>query len=562
MISRPLFLLTVLVAFSLPVASHAAWVDEGFPVASATGQQIYPVIVSDGSGGAIIAWQDSRGSDFNIYVQRINMEGVAMWLPNGVPMCTATGDQLAPQIVSDGAGGAIVVWYDFRNGTDNNIYARRVNNVGALQWAADGAAVCSAPDDQTNALVTLDGSGGAIIAWDDSRNGLDYNSYVQRINSNGDAIYAADGVSACLAPGNQFLTSLVPNGTGAAIAVWYDYRNLFDADVYAQRINAVGGSTWVADGLALCTAIGDQESPCAVSDGSGGAIVAWTDRRGPAYDVYAQHVAAAGTLAWVSDGLVVCNATGNQTFPGITTDGSDGAIISWQDARNGAAALDIYAQRMTGAGAAQWTGNGVAVCSALTNQDHPVLTSDGSGGAIIVWNDARNGNPDIFAQRLNASGSPQWTSNGEPLVDASARQASTALTAVSGGGAIFTWQDFRSDVKGDVYAARFTGSGSTPSSVNGATPSLVMLGENYPNPFSGATTFDLTLHQESTVKAEVFDVAGHRVRTMDMGHRGAGASQLVFDGLGERATPLPSGVYFLRVRAGSEIVTRKMVLAR
>src|SRR5678816_3476611 len=164
MISRPLFLLTVLVAFSLPVASHAAWVDEGFPVASATGQQIYPVIVSDG------------------------------------------------------AGGAIVVWHDFRNGTDNNIYARRVNNVGALQWAADGAAVCSAPDDQTNALVTLDGSGGAIIAWDDSRNGLDYNSYVQRINSNGDAIYAADGVSACLAPGNQFLTSLVPNGTGAVIA--------------------------------------------------------------------------------------------------------------------------------------------------------------------------------------------------------------------------------------------------------------------------------------------------------------------------------------------------------
>jgi len=558
---RPLFLLAVLAALSFPVASHATWVDEGIPVAWAAEQQIYPVVVSDGSGGAIIAWQDSRGSDFNIYVQRINANGVAMWLPNGVAMCTATEDQRTPQIISDGAGGAIVSWYDFRNGTDNNIYARRVSNLGVPQWTADGVAVCTAPDDQTNALLALDGSGGAIIAWDDSRNGTDYNSYVQRINSAGTPLFAADGVGVCLAGGNQFLTSVVPNGTGAAILVWYDYRNGFDSDVYAQRVNSIGGVTWAADGLALCAASGDQDSPCAVSDGSGGAIVAWTDlRSGFTYDVYAQHVDAAGTIAWAADGLSVCNAAGSQTVPGMTTDGSGGAIISWQDARAGAG--DIYAQRMSGAGAVQWTGNGVGVCSAIASQSHPVSTSDGSGGAIIVWNDTRNGNPDIYSQRLNASGGSLWTSGGEPVVDATATQASPALAGVAGGGAIFAWNDFRNDNKGDIYAARLTGSGSTPSSVNGSTPSLVMVGENFPNPFSSATTFDLTLQQESTVKVEIFDVAGHRVRTMDVGHMGPGASQLQFDGLGDGNRALPSGVYFLRVRAGGETATRKMVLTR
>ena len=559
--SRSLFLFAVLATFSFPVVSHAAWVEEGIPVAWAAEQQIYPMVVSDGSGGAIIAWQDSRGSDFNIYVQRIAANGVAMWLPNGVAMCTAAGNQLTPQIIADGAGGAIVAWYDFRNGTDNNIYARRVSNLGIPQWTADGVAVCTAPDDQTNALLAPDGSGGAIIAWDDSRNGFDYDTYVQRINSAGTALYTADGVGVCLAAGNQFLTSLVPNGTGAAIMVWYDYRNGFDSDVYAQRINSIGGVTWAADGLGLCTASGDQDSPCAVSDGSGGAIVAWTDLRiGLSYDVYAQHVDAAGTIAWAADGLSVCNAAGNQTAPGITTDGSSGAILSWQDTRTGTA--DIYAQRMSGAGATQWTGNGVSVCSAIAGQDHPVLTSDGSGGAIIVWNDARNGNPDIYAQRLNTSGGSVWTSGGEPVVDATAKQAAPALAGVSGGGAIFAWQDFRNDNKGDIYATRLTGSGSTPSSVNGSTPSLVMVGENFPNPFSSATTFDLTLQQESTVKVEIFDVAGHRVRTMDVGHMGPGASQLQFDGLGDGNRALPSGVYFLRVRAGGETATRKMVLAR
>ncbi len=558
---RSPFLHAALITLSLPVASHAAWVDEGIPVAWAAEQQIYPVMVSDGSGGAIIAWQDSRGSDFNIYVQRINANGVAMWLPNGVALCTAPEDQLAPRIIADDAGGAIVTWYDFRNGTDNNIYARRVSNLGIPQWTADGVAVCAAVDDQTNALVTPDGSGGAIIAWDDSRNGTDYNSYVQRINSAGTPLYAADGVGVCLAGGNQFLTSMVPNGTGAAILVWYDYRNGFDSDVYAQRVNSIGGVTWAADGLALCTATGDQDSPCAVSDGSGGAIVAWTDlRAGFTYDVYAQHVAAAGTILWAANGIAVCNAAGNQISPGITTDGNSGAIISWQDTRAGLA--DIYAQRMSGPGVALWTGNGVSVCSASGLQDHPVLTSDGSGGAIVVWNDARNADPDIFSQRLNASGSPVWTSGGEPVVDAPAKQASPALAGVSGGGAIFAWQDFRDDSKGDIYAARLTGSGSTPSGVSGSTPSFVMIGENFPNPFSSTTTFDLTLEQESTVKAEVFDVAGHRVRTMDVGHMGPGASQLRFDGLGDGNRALPSGVYFLRVRAGGETATRKMVIAR
>ena len=89
-----------------------------------------------------------------------------------------------------------------------------------------------------------------------------------------------------------------------------------------------------------------------------------------------------------------------------------------------------------------------------------------------------------------------------------------------------------------------------------------MVGDNFPNPFSSMTTFNLTLHQESTVKADVFDVAGHRVRTIDLGHLGTGPAQLQFDGLADGNRALPSGVYFLRVRAGGEIATRKMVIAR
>jgi flagellar hook assembly protein FlgD len=64
------------------------------------------------------------------------------------------------------------------------------------------------------------------------------------------------------------------------------------------------------------------------------------------------------------------------------------------------------------------------------------------------------------------------------------------------------------------------------------------------------------------VSIDVFDVAGHRVRSINERHVPAGASQLTFDGRDDHAHTLPSGVYFYRVHAGSETVTKKMVIAR
>jgi len=43
----------------------------------------------------------------------------AQWQPDGVPICTATDDQEQPTIVTDGSGGAIIAWQDYRDGAPN-----------------------------------------------------------------------------------------------------------------------------------------------------------------------------------------------------------------------------------------------------------------------------------------------------------------------------------------------------------------------------------------------------------------------------------------------------------
>jgi hypothetical protein len=116
--SGPVFLL--LLALAAPAL--AAWPNApttNLPVSTAAGGQYLPAAVSDGAGGAIVAWYDDRsGSSFDIYAQHVLATGVVdpAWPANGRAVCTAVGDQVGPVIASDGSGGAIIAWGDYRSG--------------------------------------------------------------------------------------------------------------------------------------------------------------------------------------------------------------------------------------------------------------------------------------------------------------------------------------------------------------------------------------------------------------------------------------------------------------
>src|SRR5712664_2056878 len=128
-----------------------------------------PAITSDGAGGAIVTWYDNRSGNWDIYAQRVNAEGVPQWTADGVALCTAANNQFDPTIASDGAGGAIVTWNDFRSGSGFDIYAQRVNAAGVPQWTVDGVALCTATNDQWRPMIAPDGAGGAIVTWYDLR---------------------------------------------------------------------------------------------------------------------------------------------------------------------------------------------------------------------------------------------------------------------------------------------------------------------------------------------------------------------------------------------------------
>src|SRR5262249_2685791 len=141
-------------------AGGALWSINGIALCTATGHQYNPVTTSDGAGGAIVSWEDYRGGPGDIYAQRVNAGGTPQWTNNGVALCSAPGDQLSPTITSDGAGGAIVTWQDGRGAISTDVYAQRVTAAGVVQWTANGVAICTAAGDQTSHKIVSDGAGG------------------------------------------------------------------------------------------------------------------------------------------------------------------------------------------------------------------------------------------------------------------------------------------------------------------------------------------------------------------------------------------------------------------
>ena len=110
------------------LSSGHRWILDGLGICTAYDIQEDPEIASDGEGGALITWVDLRRGWYDIYAQKVDSNGDEQWSKNGVPASLVGGQRQKPQICSDGAGGAIIVWIDNDDG-HYKIYAQRINSI-------------------------------------------------------------------------------------------------------------------------------------------------------------------------------------------------------------------------------------------------------------------------------------------------------------------------------------------------------------------------------------------------------------------------------------------------
>jgi hypothetical protein len=560
--SNAAFCLYLILAIFLGTSSvsQAEWIENGIPICTAPANQQLPFVVSDGGGGAIIVWLDYTTGTSDIYAQRVDGDGNTLWTTDGIAVCAATGSQYYVDLISDGAGGAIVAWQDLRIMDNPDIYAQRIDASGNALWTTDGVAVCALAGRQMYPGIVSDGDGGAIVAWHDER-GTDSDIYAQRLNADGTFLWTTNGIPLSTATGDQYYVEVTSDGIGGAIVTWVDYRVVNDANVYAQRVDPDGNTLWTADGVALCTATANQKWPQITSDDAGGAVVVWRDYRGDIDgDIYAQRVDPDGNTLWTADGVAVCAEAGVQMIPAITSDGAGGAVIAWYDERIDWQG-DIYAQRVDGDGNEVWGSTDLAICTATKTQEAVGIIGVG-GGAIITWSDDRWGSTtnfgdDIYAQKVTADGDSLWGADGLPISIMTGNQMNPALVSDGAGGAIIAWEDSRVETNLDIYAHRSQLSETEAVEI----PALrLALFQNHPNPFNPSTSITYYLPSRAQVAVEVFDASGVLVTLLVDKNQEGGTHTVVWNGLDDRGNHAASGVYFCRLRAGKDSISRKMVL--
>ena len=89
------------------------------------------------------------------------------------------------------------------------------------------------------------------------------------------------------------------------------------------------------------------------------------------------------------------------------------------------------------------------------------------------------------------------------------------------------------------------------------SPTSFSLGQNYPNPFNPTTMISYVLQSSTHVLLTITDVLGRKVGTLVDEEKSVGVHVLSWN-----ASGLPSGVYFLQMRAGGFVETRKLLLAK
>jgi hypothetical protein len=377
------------------------WNLYGINICNNAGIQKNSSITDVGNGNAIITWQDDRAGNYDIYAQKIDSSGNVLWASNGVSICSKTTAQKGPKIVGDNAGGAYIVWEDSLS-FYWDIYAQHINSNGTLAWASDGISICSLPNTQSNPRIDVDGLGGAVITWQDKRYNVDYDIYAQRINSSGTLLWTANGLSICNAVNTQSNPRIEPDGSNGALIGWVDKRNGIDNDIYVQRVSSSGIVQWATNGVSVCSATNNQSAIDMKYTGSSGVVLSWKDDRINANEIYAQIVSLSGAVQLSPGGVKLSNAL-KSLSPNVISDGNGGAIIAWQDST--LLGWDITSQKLDYLGAIQWASGGVSVTNANDDQLYVSQVHDGNGGAIFTWEDRRNGSDyDIYAHHLYNNG--------------------------------------------------------------------------------------------------------------------------------------------------------------
>lgn len=530
-------------------------------------QGLDPKLCSDGDGGAYIAWRSFNYDKNRVYLQHVDKFGYKT-LATPMVVCDTNDVQLQFDMIEDGYDGVLVLvgaekWIDkYSNYRYTKLFVQRIDKNLNKQWGENGVRVSMKENDQNcyaDPKIVSDKKNNAYILFGDRREeNYDeiYNLYMQRIQYDGQRMWSDTGITVAtdVVTPKWFLLTHITNrviswyaqagGSGAwrrlvgydslGVKVWekmltdnyLHFGNVYDKQLFITRSLLIEGYHERFQAT-LFNSSGDSlwNEWITLTDSSH--FNSTTSNVRTIYDTvlvanYYKLVAFPSTVRQYTQAI---STSGNLLFPfqfrftnkdlnsyalGDFVQGQNGeflALYSTIDSVN-----MTYIQKMNLKGELLWGGSGVLLSDMTVPGMGGVffyyLTTDQKGGAIASGsNEPQNG---IYVQQVSKDG-----------------KLGDIITLVS--------------------------KKIPPSTV----PITFQVSEPYPNPFNPSTTFAFVLQSRSFVSLKVFDAIGRTAAIILSQEMEAGHHSFQWN-----ASSLSSGVYFLRLQAGSLFDTKKLMLLR
>ena len=420
-------------------------------------------IISSDDGGAFILWRNDTGPQAGISLQKIQSDGSIApgWNVNGIHVAGGSNDEGQP-LCRDGSGGVIVAWTEYSTYPEHDVYAQRYNANGNELWRLGGEPICTLPHLQDSPAICEDGVGGAFIVWHDYRNLNDFNIYMQRIDGEGNQLWQPNGEILCQEAEGQLLPKIIYTNDNGAVIIWEDYRNNIEDyfDIYCQRINGTGQLLWGAGGTAVCIGEYYKITVNLDCDNSGNIFTSWTDMR-DGYSlpyIYAQKIDINGQVEWHNNGALIADNHSGGAALNSTVDG--GVIMAYMNSYGDS--LGIFLQKVDSDGNIQLQPNGVPVFESLSGDvdDGFCLTRFSEDYFLTVWRENRGTGGVLYFQIFDVNDNFHLADNGLPLCAniPSGVQIEPQATASSDGNAIVAWEDWRAGHR--IYAQKIDEEGN------------------------------------------------------------------------------------------------------
>jgi hypothetical protein len=282
------------------------------------------------------------------------------------------------------------------------------------------------------------------------------------------------GTTLSLADGawEQVQAKVVRAPDGGAYVSWFDSdpsgTPAFGYDVRLQRLDPSGNEVWAQGGVLVADrGFSSTEDYGLDVDAAGNALLAFRDTRFGGTRITVTVVDSTGAQTWGPSGVQV-TSSGTVFSPRVADAGAGGVFAAWTSGSG------VVAQRLDASGAPQW-GAGFNVSAAAGGTAFLcAIRGTSDGGVIVTWT-RQSGSffspRHLHAQKLDAAGAPQWGAAGLAVFDGGSLQIAyypSFVTDGSGGG-VFHWYSLGAVAPEQVHVQRVLANGSEVFPHNGVT---------------------------------------------------------------------------------------------